>query len=221
MSGVDSAGPGYQILSIDDLDRLPTTAGTQILRPLRRRLGFEPFGLNVWVGAREGDHVIEAHRERNGAEELYVVLRGTARFTLGEESFDAPAGTLVHALPGTFREATAAEAETTVLAMGAEPGKAFTPSPWEDFYVAYAQLRAGNPHEGRIAMNAALERDPDAWQGPYNAACFEALAGDADAALDYLRQAVERDPGEVKQYAPDDSDLDSIRSDPRYTELLA
>jgi len=221
MSAVDTPGPGYQILSIDDLDRLPTTAGTQILRPLRRRLGFRPFGLNVWVGAHEGDHVIEAHRERNGAEELYVVLRGTARFTLGADSFDAPAGTLVHALPGTFREATAAEAETTVLAMGAEPGKAFNPSPWEDFYVAYAQLRAGNPGEGRIAMHAALERDPVAWQGPYNAACFEALAGEVDAALDYLRQAVERDPGEVKQYAPGDSDLDSIRSDPRYTELLA
>lgn len=221
MSAVDTPGPGYQILSIDDLDRLPTTAGTQILRPLRRRLGFRPFGLNVWVGAREGDHVIEAHRERNGAEELYVVLRGTARFTLGAESFDAPAGTLVHALPGAFREATAAEAETTVLAMGAEPGKAFSPSPWEDFYVAYAQLRAGNPGEGRIAMQAALERDPLAWQGPYNAACFEALAGETDAAFDYLRQAVERDKGEVKQYAPDDTDLDSIRSDPRYTELLS
>jgi hypothetical protein len=47
MSAVDTPGPGYQILSIDDLDRLPTTAGTQILRPLRRRLGFRPFGLNV------------------------------------------------------------------------------------------------------------------------------------------------------------------------------
>ena len=212
---------GYEILSIDDLERLPTTAGTQILRPLRRRLGFQPFGLNVWVGAHEGDHVIEPHREPNGTEELYVVLRGTARFTLGDESFDAPAGTLVHAPPNTFREATAAEAETTVLAMGAEEGKAYTPSPWEDFYVAYAYLRAGDAARGRASLRDAIERDPDAWQGPYNAACFEALAGEADAALDYLRQAVERNPTEVKQYAPDDSDLDSIRADPRYTELFA
>lgn len=119
---------GYEVLSIDDLERLPTSAGTQILRPLRRRLGFQPFGLNVWVGAREGDHVIEPHREQDGPEELYLVLRGTARFTLGDGSFDAPVGTLVHAPPDTFREATAAEPETTVLAMGAETGKAFTPS---------------------------------------------------------------------------------------------
>ena len=211
---------GYEILSIDDLDRLPTAAGTQILRPLRRRVGFQPFGLNVWVGEHENDHVIEPHYEKDGPEELYVVLRGTARFTLGDESFDAPVGTLVHARPGTFREATAAEPETTVLAMGAEAGKAFTPSPWEDFFVAYARLRAGDPGDGRAAMLDALARDPDAWQGPYNAACFEALAGDADAALDYLREAVERNPDEIRKYAPDDSDLDSIRTDPRYMALI-
>jgi hypothetical protein len=213
--------PGYEILSIDELDRLPTTAGTQVLRPLRRRLGFRPFGLNVWVGTNEGDHVIEPHREASGTEELYVVLRGTARFTLGDKSFDAPEGTLVHAPPNTFREATAAVPETSVLAMGAEEGKAFTPSAWEDFYVAYAKLRAGDAGAGRAAMNQALARDPEAWQGPFNAACFEALAGDTDASIDHLRQAIERDPAEVKQYAPDDRDLDSIRSDPRYAELMA
>ncbi len=152
--------PGYEILSIDDLDRLPTAAGTQILRPLRRRLGFQPFGLNVWVGENAGDHVIEPHREQDGTEELYVVLRGTARFTLGDESIDAPVGTFVHATPGTFREATASEPETTVLAMGAEAGRAFTPSAWEDFYVAYAQLRAGDAEHGRASMRAALEREP-------------------------------------------------------------
>ena len=70
-------------------------------------------------------------------------------------------------------------------------------------------------------MREALERDPDAWQGAYNAACFEALAGEPDAALEYLRQAVEHDADEIRRYAPDDSDLDSIRADPRYTELLA
>ena len=49
---------GYEILSIDDLDRYPTTQGSQILRPLRRRIGFRPFGVNVWVGEAAGDHVI-------------------------------------------------------------------------------------------------------------------------------------------------------------------
>src|SRR5439155_16624389 len=89
--------PGYEILSLDDLERLESTDGTLLLRPLRRRVGFEPFGVNAWEGERAGDQVIEAHREEGGAEELYVVARGQARFTLGEEQFDAPTGTLVHA----------------------------------------------------------------------------------------------------------------------------
>jgi len=212
--------PGYEILSIDDLDRYTTTQGSQVLRPLRRRLGFRPFGVNVWVGESAGDHVVEPHREPEGTEELYVVVRGCASFTVLDETFDAPAGTLVHVPPATFREATAQEAGTTVLAMGAKEGEAFEPGAWEDFFVAYAELRAGNAERGRAAMQEALEREPDAWQGAYNAACFEALAGETEAALAHLQRAVELDRREVQRYAPDDSDLDSIRNDPRYTELL-
>jgi quercetin dioxygenase-like cupin family protein len=216
-----SGAAGYEILSIDDLARYSTTQGSQVLRPLRRRIGFRPFGVNVWVGESPGDHVIEPHREADGAEELYVVVRGLARFTIVEQTFDAPAGTLVHVPPATFREATAQEAGTTVLAMGAKEGEAFTPGAWEDFFVAYAALRNGDAEQGRVAMREALDREPEAWQGQFNAACFEALAGETDAALEYLQRAVELDRQEVRRYAPEDSDLDSIRDDPRYTELLA
>ena len=211
--------PGYEILSLDDLERLESTDGTLLLRPLRRRVGFEPFGVNAWEGERPGDQVIEPHREEGGAEELYVVARGQARFTLGEEQFDAPVGTLVHALPGTFRTATALEAGTIVLAAGAEPGFAFTPSGWEDFYVAFALLRAGEADRARATMEEALTREPGAWQGQYNAACFEALAGQADAALDHLRRAVADNPS-VAEYAAADDDLASLRSNPRYAEIV-
>ncbi len=212
--------PGYEILSIEDLDRYPSSVGSQVLRPLRRRLGFQPFGLNVWVGESVGDHVIERHREVDGDEELYVVLRGNARFTLAEAVFEAPVGTLVHARPGTLREAIALDAGTTVVALGAKEDKAFTPAPWEDFFVAYALLRAGEPDRGRAAMHEALAREPDAWQGPFNAACFEALAGEPDAALAQLAHALGVNRAEVMRYAADDSDLDSLRGDPRYAELL-
>jgi hypothetical protein len=212
--------PGYEILSIDDLDSYTTTAGTQRLSPLRRRLGFQPFGVNVWVAEAAGDHVIERHREPGGVEELYVVLRGSARFTLEDDTFDAPVGTLVHARPGMLREATGLEAGTTVLALGAKEGEAFAPSGWEDFYVAYALLRAGDAEAGRATMREALEREPSAWQGMFNAACFEALAGETDAALDQLRRALELNRSEVERYASEDTDLDSIRDDPRYAELL-
>jgi tetratricopeptide (TPR) repeat protein len=216
MSGPDA---GYEILALDDLDRLRSTDGTLLLRPLRRRLGFRPFGINAWEAERAGDQLIEPHREESGTEELYVVVRGSARFTLGEETFDAPAGTLVHALPGTFRSATATEPATIALACGAEAGRAFTPSGWEDFYVAFALQRNGETERARATMQEALERDPDAWQGQYNAACFEALAGETDAAFDHLRRAVAMN-SDVVEYAGEDGDLVSLRSDPRYAEIV-
>ncbi|HEX4527706.1 MAG TPA: hypothetical protein VH108_13300 [Gaiellaceae bacterium] len=210
--------PGYEILSLDDLDRLRSTDGTLLLRPLRRRLGFQPFGVNAWEGEQPGDQVIEPHREASGTEELYVVVRGAARFTLGDESFDAPTGTLVHAPPNTFRSATTLSAGTIVLALGAQAGEAFAPSGWEDFYVAFALLRAGDVHGARATVQEALAREPDAWQGQYNAACFEALAGETDAALHYLRRAVALNP-KVIEYAADDDDLSLLREDSRYAQL--
>jgi tetratricopeptide (TPR) repeat protein len=222
-SGVGSteppkSGSGYEILGLDDLDRLRSTDGTLLLRPLRRRLDFRPFGLNAWEAEQAEDQLIEPHREESGTEELYVIVRGTARFTLGEETFDAPTGTLVHARPGTFRSATAVVPGTIALACGAEAGKAFTPSGWEDFYVAFALLRAGETDRARKTMQEALEREPDAWQGQYNAACFEALAGETDAAFDHLQRAIGANR-EVVEYAADDDDLASLREDARYAEL--
>jgi quercetin dioxygenase-like cupin family protein len=215
-----SSAPGYQILSLDDLDRHRSTDGTLLLRPLRRRIGVRPFGVNAWEAEQAGDLVIEPHREQNGDEELYVVVRGAAQFTLGEETFAAVPGTLVHARPGIFRTATALEAGTIVLAVGAKAGEAFTPSGWEDFYVAFSLLRNGDAARARETMQEALAREPDAWQGSYNAACVEALAGDADAAFDYLRRAVALNR-DVLEYAAADDDLVSLREDPRYAELTA
>jgi hypothetical protein len=210
---------GYEILSLDDLDQYPSTTGSQILLPLRRRLGFQPFGVNTWLGREPGDHVIERHRETGGPEELYVVLRGRASFTLGDETFEAPVGTLVHAQPGTLREATALEPGTIVLAAGNKAGETFTPSPWEDFHVAFALQARGDEAGGRVAMEEALARDPDAWQGPYNAACFEARAGRADEAFELLRVAVGRGGADVKALADDDPDFDALREDERYRDL--
>jgi hypothetical protein len=125
----------------------------------------------------------------------------------------------VHALPDTFRTATALEDGTIVLAVGAKTGEAFTPRGWEEFYVAFALLAAGEPDQGRAAMQEALDREPGAWQGQYNAACFEALAGETDAAIDHLRAALALS-SEVHEYAASDDDLASIRTDPRYAELM-
>jgi hypothetical protein len=211
---------GYRVLSLDDLERLKSTDGTLTLLPLRRTVGFRPFGVNAWLGEHAGDHVIERHRERDGDEELYVVVRGRATFTLDEETFDAVPGTLVHAPPDTLRAAIAAEDDTLVVAIGAKPGKAWEPAAWEDFYVAFAHRAAGRVDEARAMVADTLTRHPGTWQGPYNAACFEALEGDDDAAFAHLRVAFDRAPSLIAKYAPEDADLARLDSDPRWQELF-
>jgi hypothetical protein len=60
-------------------------------------------------------------------------VRGGARFTVGADRIDAPAGTLVFISDTALtREAVATADDTVVLAVGAARGVAFEPSPWEE-----------------------------------------------------------------------------------------
>jgi hypothetical protein len=207
----------YEVASIDELESFPVDDEGLTWRPLRRRFDIRSFGTNAYTAARAGQRVVEEHTERtNGHEEIYVVLRGRATFTLDGDEFDAPAGTVVHLPdPSTRRGAVAAEDGTTVLALGARPGVPFEPSAWEEVFVAYGYRRLGEPARGREVMRAHAERHPDAWQGQYHLACFAALDGEAEAALEHLARAVEMDP-EAATWAADDEDFDSIRGDPRF-----
>jgi hypothetical protein len=129
-------------LAIAHLDEVPTlsfaSAEEPDWKPLRHHLGVAAFGVNAWVAARAGDIVIERHDElpgdaqTDGHEELYVVFRGGARFTVGDTEIDAPAGTLVFISDtGLTRAAVATADDTVVLAVGAARGVAFEPSAWE------------------------------------------------------------------------------------------
>jgi hypothetical protein len=210
---------GYEVVRVSELESLPTESG-HTFRPLRRRLGIGAFGCNCWTGANAGDPVIERHFEVDGPEELYVVLEGRATFTLGERTVDAPVGTVVSAPPGTLREAIAAEAQTTVLALGGPVGEPYRPLEWESFYVAFGYQRIGQEERGRAVVREVLAAHPDGWREYYNASCFEALAGNDDLALEYLRRAAELDREGVLEYAANDTDFDSLRSDPRFEEAL-
>src|SRR5205823_6316245 len=52
----------------------------------------------------------------------------------------------------------------------------------------------------------------------YNIACAYALKGNSDRAFEYLKLAVEKG-FDVVSYLRHDDDLDSLRSDPRWTTL--
>ena len=207
---------GYETAHIDELDVMPVNNGEFVWRPVRRRFGISGFGSNAYSAEKAGQRVIEEHFEQDGHEEMYVVLRGLARFTLGDDELDAGPGTLVFVRPGTRRGAIAAEDNTFVLAVGAKPGIVFEPSLWEDVFAAYSYAEQGKLDEGRELVQQAISRSPEAWQGYYNSACIEARFGDPDKAIAQLKRSLELDAEATKKAAENDSDFDSIRDRPDY-----
>jgi quercetin dioxygenase-like cupin family protein len=94
--------------------------------PLQHHFGLRAFGANAF-GGDAGTTVVANHDEReSGQEELYVVVRGAARFTLAGETHDAPAVSVVAIPdPGVTRAAVATEDGTILLAIGAPGGSDF------------------------------------------------------------------------------------------------
>jgi uncharacterized cupin superfamily protein len=208
---------GYEVLALDELETADHR-GSRLI-PLRHALGYRAAGVNAWI-ADAGGQLVPPHREDSGHEELYAVVRGRATFTLGEEPVDAPAGTFVFAPPAVHRTAVAAEDSTIVLAVGGTVGEPFRGGSWDTFAVADTLRRAGRVDEGRAVMRREMEARPDDWALPYNAACLEALSGEADEAFRWLHRALELNRIEIYDYLREDADLDAIRGDARFQELL-
>jgi hypothetical protein len=122
---------GYRALRIEEAEPHTYPTGADWL-PLRKMLGVGAFGLNAWR-ADAGTEVIERHDESDyDHEEVYVVIAGRARFTVGGDEIEAPAGTVVFIEdPALERVAVAEEPGTLVLAVGAKRGEAFEVSAWE------------------------------------------------------------------------------------------
>jgi quercetin dioxygenase-like cupin family protein len=204
---------GWQTSPIDDI---PRSGRTWI--PVRKHFDVKAFGVNAWTADEEGGQIVSEHKEDTGHEELYFVSTGHATFTVGGEEVDAPVGTFVFVDdPETLRSAVAKEAGTTVLAVGAKPGEAYEVRPWEASAEMWPLYEAGDYEGAAAILRAGLEREEDAGI-IYNLACIEALMGHKDEAIDLLGRIV----GEPRfhELASSDSDLDSLRDDPRFATLL-
>jgi tetratricopeptide (TPR) repeat protein len=185
--------------------------------PLRHLLGVRAFGVNAYIGAAPGDDVVEEHTEEGlGHEELYVVITGRARFTLDDETLDAPAGTLVFLPdPAARRYAVAEEPGTTVLAVGGKPGAGYVVSAWEWRFRAQPHLAAGELDKAEALIRESLDEHPGDGASLYELACVETRAGRPDEAIEHLRAALAARP-EVREWAADDSDLDTLRERPDF-----
>jgi hypothetical protein len=208
----------YAVARLDDIEEI--SDGRCPWRSIRWHLGFQAFGACAWTGKAAGDRIINEHDEAGEQEELYLVHGGRARFELDGTSVDAPAGTLVFARPGVTRTAFAEEPWTTIIAFGAEPGKAYEPTGFELWAPFHHLYRAGEYGEAADRGRAAVESRPEYAIPLYNLACCEALAGRAGDAIEHLQRAVERSE-RMRELAREDSDFDPIRDEPAFRDLVA
>jgi mannose-6-phosphate isomerase-like protein (cupin superfamily) len=95
-----------------------------------RGLGVTSWGMNIlkmpagYTDYPEHDHV------KDGQEEVYVVLEGSAKLLAGEESWDLGPGTLVRVGSHQKRKLVPGPSGATILALGGTPGKAYEIPDW-------------------------------------------------------------------------------------------
>jgi len=185
-------GDQFVIVAFDDVREVPWNAG-MTMRPIRAWLGLRAFGVAGFVGAKPGDIVVEPHAEQEarGHEELYVVLRGCARFWLDGEERDAPAGTLVFVKDAAVhRQAIALVADTAVIALGGPPS--FVPAGHE--YVALVRAASADPRAAQRIADEGLRELPNSPGVRYAVALAAAARGDSTEARQRLSEAIAQVP---------------------------
>ena len=138
-----------------------------------------------------------------------MVIAGHATFTLDGVELDAPNGTLVFVrdprcadTPSQWRRAR------RVLAIGGLPG-VHTPSAWEWYFEAERHRESADYDAALELLAGGTERFPDS-APPHSTACWEAMAGNTDAAIAALTARVRADPRCLER-SQGDADLDAIR----------
>jgi hypothetical protein len=84
---------------------------------------------------------------------------------------------------------------------------------------ARPRYEAGEYSEVANRLRALVEASPQYPMLFYNLACCESMCGRTSDALDHLRHAVETS-AEFRGSAKDDSDLDPIRHEPAFRQLI-
>jgi len=206
----------YTVVALDELGP-HETEGQARWHTIRRTLDIRAFGMNAWSATEDGQQVIGEHDEVDGEqhEEVYVVVSDHATFTLDGEPFDAPAGTLVHVPDPAVKRGAVGTKGTAILAVGAKPGVAFEPSPWERTADALAFWQTEEWDKAIALLEEHLAESPDSGVTVYNLACALARAGRREQALARIREAVTTED-RFLELAQTDDDLASIRDDPSF-----
>ena len=87
------------------------------------------------------------------------------------------------------------------------------------YMLAGSLARLGQREAGKVEIEAALRLRPDDYTTLYNAACFYSLAGEPERAIDLLERAFGLGGGN-RDWFEHDSDLDPLRSHPRFQHMM-
>ncbi len=96
----------------------------------------------------------------------------------------------------------------------------FDPDPeWLDLTEAWCLKRVGKLEGAVACMQRLVERSRRSAIGHYNLGCYLALLGDKERAIDEVTVACGIE-ARLRSAATEESDLDSLRGDPRFEALL-
>jgi hypothetical protein len=220
MAAIETA---YGVVSLGD--RLAEAEDDGGYVRLRQDLDIGAFGASGIYQRKAGEPIIREHHEAGPGgdmhEELFVVVQGSATFTVGGEEVEAPQGTAIFVRdPAVLRGAVATSDDTIIVAAGGPRDRAYRLTPAATAQGFYSAYQAKDYATALNATKGALETYPGNAYLLYNVACMESLLGNDEAALTALAESV----GQWEQYkeqARNDDDFVSLREDPRFVELIA
>jgi tetratricopeptide (TPR) repeat protein len=105
--------------------------------------------------------------------------------------------------------------DTTVVVVGGPADAPIPTSPFEYWFAAEPAYRAGDYDRAAEIASEGLDEWPQHGTLHYQLACYRALAGRREQALEHLAIAVQNEP-KAAAWAAGDADLDSIRDDPTF-----
>jgi hypothetical protein len=199
-------GRGWTAVGIDDVEAVPWRGTELVWRPVRAALGARVVGISAYTAEVAGQEVVEDHVEDadgRGHEEIYLVVRGSARFVLDGEPLDAPAGTFVRVASHVRRSAVAVDVPAAVMVVGGDPD--YEPAASEWIERARPWFRE-DPARARALLDELAVVQPDSAAAPLGEALCAAARGDLADARTHLAEAVRRSPA-ARGYAQSEPTL--------------
>ena len=113
-----------------ELEEIDYYQGPHAIAGIKFRYAAKELGVTAWgMNVLEIDANCSAYPEhdhvKDGQEEVYTVLRGTATLLSDGKEWPLKVGSLIKVGPGTKRKIMPGPEGVTVLAIGSTPGKAY------------------------------------------------------------------------------------------------